>query len=261
MFRRLSSIAKITLLEFVRNKTSYVFLFFAIIFIFVSYGMGMLSMGEYIRVAQNTGLFFISLLSMLFVIFGIQNITIRDFYRKSIYTILSKLNNRYEYVLGRFLGLTLSVIILISVMSALFLPAITLFNFMMFAKSDIHYGVLVFALFMTMLEMIMLISLAMLFSNLLSSVLASIITFFIFIIGNSSGVLKIMSGKTPLVLKYLLLFFYYVLPNFENFNFRNMAIYGIMPSIVHIIDVVIYFMLYTGIILYLTSIVFEKKDM
>lgn len=260
MFRRLLSIAKITLLEFARNKTSYVFLFFAIVFIFASYGMGMLSMGEYIRVAQNTGLFFISLLSMLFVIFAIQNITTRDFYRKSIYTILSKLNNRYEYVLGRFLGLTLSVIILISVMSALFLPAIALFNMMMFAKSNIHYGVLIFSLFMTMLEMAMLVSLAMLFSNVLSSVLASIITFFIFIIGHSSDVLKTLSGKTPILLKYVLLFLYYVIPNFENFNFRNMAIYGIMPSYGYSINVVIYFLLYTGIILFLTSMIFEKKD-
>jgi ABC-type transport system involved in multi-copper enzyme maturation permease subunit len=91
---------------------------------------------------------------------------------------------------------------------------------------------------------------------------ASIITFFIYIIGNGLDTIMSLAQKVNSeIAKLLLKVLYYILPNFGNLNLRDLAVYGIIPSTPHLIMLVVYTIVYIIIMLMLSVFVFNRKEM
>jgi ABC-type transport system involved in multi-copper enzyme maturation permease subunit len=54
---------------------------------------------------------------------------------------------------------------------------------------------------------------------------------------------------------------YYVLPNFSAFDFDVNAVYGISPSPSGMILTFVYFVIYSAVLLTLSTIIFSRREM
>ena len=115
--RRIWAIARNTFREAVRNKILYSLLFFAVLLILSAVAVGKLSLHEELRMTRDVGLFGIDVFGVIIAIFVGVNLLYKELDLKTVYTILPKPLYRWEFVLGKWLGMLLTLGVQVAVMA------------------------------------------------------------------------------------------------------------------------------------------------
>lgn len=103
--------------ENLRSRFFLLSLAFAGVFLYMSILLGVLAVEQETRVLYDFGLAFIELMGLAGAIYGSVTIILREMETKTIYLILTRPVGRGEYLAGRFLGLMLSVLASMALMS------------------------------------------------------------------------------------------------------------------------------------------------
>src|SRR5207244_7447191 len=106
--------------ESVRDKILYNLVVFAVLLISASYLIGELTAGQDVKIIKDLGLASISIFGLLIAIFIGIGLVWKEVEKRSIYTLLPKPMRRQEFLLGKYFGLVLTLVINIAVMTAAF---------------------------------------------------------------------------------------------------------------------------------------------
>ena len=117
---RVSAIAGNTLLELVRQKVFYFLLIFALVLIGASFFMGFLRPELQFQVMKDASLGAMSVFTWLLAVLATAMLLPKDIEERTLYTILAKPVPRFEYLIGKLLGVLVMLAISIVVMSGLF---------------------------------------------------------------------------------------------------------------------------------------------
>ena len=110
------SIAKNTFKECVRDKVLYNLVIFGVLIIVSSLVLSSITIGDVKQIIINLGLSTLSVFGTLIAIFiGIQ-LVFKEIDKKTIYSLLAKPVARHEFILGKYFGLTLTLLVNILVM-------------------------------------------------------------------------------------------------------------------------------------------------
>src|SRR5205823_7299926 len=118
---RIFAITSNTLTELRRHKVFYVLLIFALILIGSSVFMARFSFQQEFQILKDISLGAMSIFSSLLAIVATARLIPQDVDDRTIYTILAKAVPRFEYLLGKLLGVLLLLAISVVLMSALFI--------------------------------------------------------------------------------------------------------------------------------------------
>lgn len=250
----LFAIANNTFKETVRNRTSLNILVFAVALILFSFVAGDWSMGHQVKVMKDLGLGAMSIFGLLIAIFIGIRIMIQELEQKTIYLIASKPICRWEIIVGKFIGLALTLLIHLTLMT------FTLYIITFIMERSLDWGLLS-AIWLIYIEILLLVAFSIFFSSFTSPTLSAIYTFLVFIIGHLSDFLR------DYVLLYpdkgfhgLLKVIYAILPNLEKFNLK-MAVVQKMEIAEHfVLFSSFYGIAYLLLILILTCLIYQKKD-
>lgn len=119
--KSIAAIAFNTFKEAVRNRVLYVILFFSLIMIGASGAISQLSISEHGRIIKNLGFASINLFGVAIAIFVGVSLVYNELEKRTIYTIVSKPISRWQFLLGKYFGLLLTVYVNLFVMSYFFL--------------------------------------------------------------------------------------------------------------------------------------------
>jgi hypothetical protein len=131
---RISAIATNTLLELVRQKVFYFLLIFALLSIGSSPFMNQFNFQDQFQFLKDISLGAMSIFTWLLSVLATAMLLPKDIEDRTLYTILAKPVPRFEYLLGKFLGIMLLLFISLLVMSVIFV--ITLYWREQFALAD-----------------------------------------------------------------------------------------------------------------------------
>jgi len=120
-FGRIAALAGNTLTGLVRLKVFHFLLLFALLLIGSSLFMAQLTFQQEFQILKDVSLGAMSIFSSLLAIVATAQLIPRDLEERTIYTILAKPVPRYEYLLGKLIGVLLLLGLSILAMSALFL--------------------------------------------------------------------------------------------------------------------------------------------
>jgi len=243
-----------TFKEAVRNKIFYLLLFFGIIFALGSKILGMLSIGDPLRVILDSGIAAINFFTALIAIFIGINLVYKEIDKKTIYNVLSKPINRDSFIFGKFLGLALTVFLAL-------LAMVIIFFFFVFLQSKSFPFSLLIGFLLFYFELLILIALSLLFSSFSTPILSSIFTICIYLIGKISwtfNYFKVLITSRPL--KIFTYITYYLIPNFEKFNIRDQLVLGQTIPFNQIFYALLYGIFYTLLLLSLTVIIFRHRQ-
>lgn len=243
-----------TFREAVRNKIFYLLLFFGIFFAVSSKIIGMLSIGDQLRVIMDSGIAAIGFFTSLIAIFTGINLVFKEIEKKTIYNILSKPINRDSFILGKFLGLALTVLVALAAMMLIF------FLFLYVNSGHFSTGLLLhFLLFY--LELLILIALSLLFSSFSTPILSSIFTICLYLIGKVTWTFNIfqpmISSRPVRFLTYLV---YYLVPNFEKFNIKDQVVLSVAVPWYQVGYAALYGIAYTIFLLLISIMIFRKRQ-
>src|SRR5688500_12462266 len=104
--------------ESVRDKVLYSIVAFAVMLIAVSYLLGQLTAGQDIKIIKDLGLAAIATFGLMIAVFIGIGLVWKEVERRSIYSLLSKPLSRAEFIIGKYCGLGLTLVVNVSVMVA-----------------------------------------------------------------------------------------------------------------------------------------------
>lgn len=252
---KILKIALNTFREAVRNRIYFLFIFFALFFLFSSRILSLLTVGDEIKVMKDIGLATLSLFQSLIALFIGADLIFKEMEKKTLYNILSKPIGRAEFLFGKYLGVAITLLINILFIGSVFL-AYLLINGAKFEPAFL------IALLLIYMESLIISSFSILFSTFSTPMLSFVFTFFIYIIGHVSfGLWTLIEKLKKPLEKYVTLAIYYILPNLENFNLRNELVnVGSIPE-GFVIRAIIYGVLYGSAIFFLSLFIFHKRDL
>ncbi|MBN1384441.1 MAG: ABC transporter permease [Elusimicrobia bacterium] len=244
-------IIKYTVKENIRHKVFYVLVLFSFAIIGADILFGVLAGEEQVRLLLDLGLGAIEIFGLLVAIFVAVSLILEEIESKTIYLLLSRPLKRIEYILGRYLGMILTVIIGLFIMVSLHL----VFLIMIGWETEIYYFVSISGI---ILKIILISTVALFFSLFSTSAVASIVfTIFFWILGHFGTELKFLSSKiTNIFLKAIIKFFFYIIPNFQYLNFRDRIGTGEISLVIPIA----YTLIYSAVCITLCSVLFSKKE-
>jgi ABC-type transport system involved in multi-copper enzyme maturation permease subunit len=256
MWGRLASIAANTYRETIRNKILYTLLGFALLVIGLTSFLADLSFGELSRVIANIGLASIQIFGVVMAVFLGITLVSREVEQKTVYLILSKPVPRWEFVVGKTLGLCATLAVTTAIMALVLFAVHKGYRY----GGKAEAGILVSACGIYM-ELVVLTCVASLFSTFTTPVLSAMFTLSIFLIGHISRDLLFFGSRTKSeILHWTAQALYYALPNLEYFNWKNDVVYGGAGSASLLPWAVAYMLLYGGALLALACRIFARKD-
>ncbi|MGH7255733.1 MAG: ABC transporter permease, partial [Nitrospirales bacterium] len=166
-----------TFRETLRDKILYNLLFFALLLIGVSVLLGDLSIMEQKKIVTDLGLASISVVGVIISIFVGIGLVTKEIDRRTIYTIMARPITRVQFILGKYLGLGLTLLVNITIMVVMFSATLWMDRVPI---TLVHFQ----ALELIFIEWLVVTALALLFSTFSSSTLSAILTLAFFVIGH-----------------------------------------------------------------------------
>ena len=248
-------IAQNTFKENIRNRIMMVILFFSAALITLSGVISHWSLNEQVKIIKDFGLAAISIFGLLIAMF----VGVRTFYqeieRKTVYMLVSKPIARSQIILGKYAGLAGTVLMNLGILTVCLLCIDYLI------EQKIAWDILP-AVALGILEIFLIIACAVFFSMLTSSVLSSILTFLIYVMGHMAPDVMLYTKLHPeSAINPLLKIIYAVIPNLENFNIKSAVVGNLSLPDNAIMYAALYGVAYTGIVLILTIVIFSRKDL
>lgn len=252
---KLLSIALNTFRESVRDRILYNLVFFVLLITAAAVFLGELTAGNEARVIVNLGLSVVLIFGAFIAIFVGVGLVSKEIERRTVYAIFAKPVSRFEFLIGKYLGLCLTLLLNVFVMAAGISLAL------LYVGSIGLIGSVWAATFLIYLELIILTATAILFSSFSSPILSALLTFMVFIIGHFSSALKEVAeslGSTAAKLFFNAL--YYFLPNLSFFSFSTNASHGQIPSSSYLVSAILYCLIYVVILISASIFVFSKRN-
>ena len=165
-WRRVVAIARNAFREAVRDRVLYNLVVFALLLIGGAVFLGELSAGQEAKIIVDLGLSATLLFGMFIAVFVGVGLVYKEIERRTLYAILSKPVSRGEFLLGKYLGLCLTLFVNVAIMGAGLSLAL------LFVKRgwDPLLVRIWPAVLLIYIELMILTGVAMLFSRVLSSV-------------------------------------------------------------------------------------------
>jgi len=244
-----------TFREAIRDKVLYNLVFFALLVMGFSVVIGKMTLGERIKIIVDLSLAAMSVFGLLIAIFVGIGLVHKEIQRRTVYTILAKPISRRGFVLGKYLGLMLVILLNVAVMTAGLLALIAVFS-----DAGMNWGVPV-AVLLILVELMIVTAVAVLFSTFSTPTLSAMFTLGVWVIGRFSSDLVLFVAKSPdPVLRALVTAVHFVLPNLEKFDVKAQVVYGMPLEPAYVAGAVLYGLVYIALLIGLATVVFERRD-
>jgi ABC-type transport system involved in multi-copper enzyme maturation permease subunit len=252
------AVASNTFREAVRDRVLYNLLFFALLMMGAAILVGQISMGIEQSVIVSLGLTAISVIGIFIAIFIGVGLVSKEMEKRTLYALLAKPVQRWEFLLGKYGGLVMTLALNTAAM------AVGLFAALWAVKHPLETSdwYVFVAVYLILLKLALIVALAMLFSCFTTPLLAILFTAAIYIVGVFAKDLRAMQGidLAPSTMKFLR-GVSYLLPNFENFDVMGAVAHGrgIPPSLVW--QDTLYAGLYAALVLAAAAMVFSRRNL
>lgn len=255
--RRVATIAFHTFKESVRERVLYNLIVFALLLIGAAILFGTISVGVERIILVNLGLSSISVFGLLMAIFIGIGLVSKEIERRTIYNILSKPVSRAEFIIGKYLGLLLTLAVNTAIMTAGFYLAL------FYQKRNIELGdfLALGSIYFILLGLALAVGLAVFFSCISTPILSAVYTLCLYIIGNLLADIRWFGQESgSALLEKVTTVVYYVLPNFSDFNVIARTAHGEkIPSYLFVSNS-LYALLYVAILVSASILIFEERE-
>ena len=255
---RVAVVAWNTFREAVRDRVLYNLVFFALLMMAAAILVGQISVGIEEIVIVTLGLSAISIIGLLIAVFIGVGMVSKEIDKRTLYALLAKPVRRWEFLLGKFSGLVLTLGVNTLAMAA------GLFLALLYVKQPLESAdaAILVAVYFILLKLALVVALALLFSSYTTPLLAILFTAGLYVAG--LFVQEMRSFRADLMgptLRACFRWVSYLLPNFENFDVMASAAHGHAIPASLVLQNTAYAALYCAVVLVAASVIFSRRDL
>jgi Cu-processing system permease protein len=265
--RAVSHVALNVYRESVRDRVPYNLVLFAVLLIGSSYLLAQLTAGQDVKIIKDLGLAATSLFGLFIAVFIGIGLVSKEVERRSIYSILSKPVSRTQFVVGKYAGLVLTLLVNVTVMAAALYAVLGYMTWTESADFKAAWdapGVdpaLLKALFLIFIELMLVTAIALFFSTFSSPILAAALTFGLYIAGSFNGDLRNFEQVvgSPAA-AWLARGLYHVLPDLSAFDVKTQVVHGLPVPPGYVLSTAAYGAAYIAALLLGAIVIFSRRD-
>jgi len=252
------TIARMTLREALRRRVLNIILVFAVVSIGASRLFTWLSPGEELKfildMCSNSIRFFAMLIAVLL---GASMIP-TEVERRTIFSILSKPVGRTQFLLGKYVGALLTLILNVAIMSAIYLLVLVVKKPSYALNATLWEGIL-----LVIFEVGVLLAIAVAVSTVASTAFNVVFSFFVYFLGQMGGLFRELSSPervTNYVAQKAMQLLYFALPHFDSFDLRQPLLTGEPVPVLYIVQVIGTAIGYSAVVLLLAHLLFSQRE-
>ncbi len=260
------NVIRITLKGVFRDRIFHGILMTAVLLLFIP-SVSSLSMRQVTELSITLALSLISFILLLLSVF-LGGVSLwKEMERRYTYSVLSLPLKRSTYLLGKFGGTALFLLIVATLLGVVTSWVVVHASMVYPPSRPIVWLNLYLAIVADLLKYILLVAIAFLFSTVSTSFFLPIFgTLSIFLVGSATqeayDFIHTATGQNlPPIVKTTAKILYFLLPNFSAFDLKVNAIYGLKVSGQGLSLTFAYFLIYTVFVLFLASIIFSRREM
>jgi ABC-type transport system involved in multi-copper enzyme maturation permease subunit len=265
--RLLRAVALNTFREAVRDRVFYNLLLFAVLLVGTSLVIGQLAAGQDVKIIKDLGLAAALLFGVGIAIFiGIQLVA-REVERRSVHATLSKPVSRAVFLVGKYLGLLLTLAVNMAVMTAAIYMVLAVYGRIAPPGVQAAWGApavdprLLVALGLIYVELGVVTAIALLFSTYSSALLSASLATSVWVAGHFAEDLRTLeevgaSGLTSGIAWLVS----WVLPNLALFDVKAEVVHGVPIPPGQVLAAVAYGLTYSAAVLLVAVVVFRRRD-
>ncbi len=248
--QRILAIALNTFRETIRARVVYVLILAGLATVGSATMLSPLALGETVRITKDVGLAAIDLLGLLIITLLGTTVVYKEIEKRTVVLLLSKPIRRHEFICGKFLGLNLTLLLVV-VVQTVFLELALLAG-----GGEFDPRILAGA-GMGLVALMTINAVAMLYASFAGPVLAGFLTGATFVAGRLGGdLVDLATAQNLPALQYV----FYLLPNLGSMNVRAEIVHGIPFDPTHLGLALAHSMSYVAGVLVLAMMVFRRRE-
>ena len=254
-FGRIWAIASNGFREVIRDRIFYLIGLFTLLLLLALRLLPEVAATTQDKIFLDVGLGSIEFLGVIIAVFVGTGLINKEIEKRTVLVLIPKPVTRAEFIIGKHLGLS-GVLAILTV-------ATTLIYLILLSFSKIEYplaSILVSTLYL-FLKLSLLTAVALVFGVFTSSLLATLLTVGVYLMGNlSRDIVTVgnLSGNSNI--ESLTQNLYLFLPDLSRLNLKNEAIYGILPSPSTLLSNGAYGLFYTVLLLAIAILIFSGRE-
>ncbi len=252
---RIWAIASNGFREVIRDRVLYLIGLFAIALAIALRLLPEVSAGTENKILVDFGLGAMSLLGAIVAVFVGTGLINKEIEKRTVLVLIPKPISRAEFIIGKHLGLSAVLAVLIVTMTVIYLLLLSI------SKIDYPLGTILISILYLFLELSLIAAVALLFGVFTSSILATLLTFAVYLMGNlSPDLIKLGNLSKNPTIERLTQGLYLILPDLSRLNLKNDAVYGVLPPPLTLLESGVYGLFYTVLILAIAILIFSQRE-
>jgi ABC-type transport system involved in multi-copper enzyme maturation permease subunit len=265
--RAIALVAGAAFRESVRDRVPYSMVIFAVLLMGASFLISQMTAGQDMKIIKDLGLAALSVFGVLIAVFLGIGLVSKEVERKSIYGLLTKPVTRTEFVLGKYAGLIMTLVINLGVMTIAYYGVLGYMDYVATPNARAAWPApaldprLLIAVVLIVAELALVTAVALFFSTFSSPLLSAFLTLGLWIAGHFNADLRNFENvvdSTPVVVMARGL--YYLLPNLAPFDVKAEVVHGLPVDARHVLLTMAYAALYSGVLLTAAVAIFRRRD-
>ena len=253
--------------ESVRDRVPLAIAGFGVLLVAASFLISQLTAGQDLKIIKDLGLAAINVLGLFIAIFIGINLVAKEVERRSIYNLLSKPVTREQFLIGKYIGLAMTLVVNIAAMCLAFYGVLWYHDSVALEATRLAWPApaldpkLMIAVGLIVAELMVVTAIALFFSSFAGPLVAMMLTAALWIAGHFNADLRqfeqvVDSTAVAAVARAL----YYALPNLAPFNVKAEIVHGIPVAASHVLLTLAYAAVYVTMLLVATAAVFRRRD-
>jgi Cu-processing system permease protein len=252
---RITAIAFNVLRETLREQVLYLTLLFTLILVGAVNLLPQLAASGEKKIILDVGMAAIEIVGLIVAVFVGTALINKEIDKRTIFVLIAKPMSRAEFILGKHLGIAVVLALLVGLMSAIFVIVLTL------VKIPLPLSQILVANFYIFWQLMLIGAIAILFGTFTSSLLAALLTFATYLMGNfSKDLLALGEISKSESLQGVTRVIYLILPDLSRSNLKNEAVYGVLPAVGDLVNNGIYILSYALLVLAIAILIFAKRQ-
>lgn len=252
---RIWTIATNVFWEVIRDRVLYLIGLFALLMAAAVRLIPELAAQTERQIILDTGLAGISVLALVVTVFISTGLVNKELEKRTVYILIAKPLSKTELIIGKHIGLSAVLAVLVGAMTVIY------FAILSFSKISYPLGSIAITAVFLFFQFSLLTAVGIAFGVFTSSLLATLLTFGTYLMGNLSRDLVNLGKLTENVgIENFMKALYVVLPDLARLDFKNDAIYGQIPPVGTLAANAGYALLYIVVLLSIAIAVFSRRE-
>lgn len=249
----IAAIALNTFREAIRDRILYLILAFALVLVALSHFVSLLTVGSEVKIVKDLGLSAVSVFGLLTAVFVGVSLVSKELERRTVYTLLAQPVRRWQFVCGKYAGLSLVLGATVLLTGIAVLLAVAL-------KGEQPLA-LVPAIALGFVELEIVAAFAILFSSITNPIIAAVGTVATYVVGHLSWSFDLLEKRMPSDAgKALCRVLHALVPNLDRLNVKASAVHGVPLPAGYFGAALAYGSCYALAIVILACLVFERRE-